>query len=429
MEKFKIHVCAFTIIWSVMVFGQSNLQQIYTESKKAYDLGDYVTFLDKMLQANKIRSNHPTLLYNLAAAYALNGKKEKSVNTLKRVVWMDATLPFQNDGDFQGLTNFLPYMELINEVKDLNKIISKGRKAFEINDKSIHPEGVAYSEKQGKFYIGSVRQRKILELDKDRAVKEFANVESLNAIMGLKVDDQNGLLWACSTPIPEMVGDHEGKVAQVLCFDLKTGKLLESYSAPHENAWLGDLTISVDGAIYVSNSNAENPVVYTVKKGKEELEVLFKAPNLISLQGIDLNTEGTKLFIADYREGIFSYDFEKKKLSAIKYSLHHPLKGIDGLYYHNGSLIAIHNGLKPFRIMNYQLSDAEDEIISFAFIEKALPEMNEPTLGVMVGDELFYVANSPWNAYNDDKKLKLEEVAIPLIRKVDVSSILKRKSE
>nr|WP_299346443.1 L-dopachrome tautomerase-related protein [Allomuricauda sp.] len=421
MKKQKTFLFVFIALWSRAIFGQADLQQIYTESKEAYDAGDYKTFLDKTLQANTIRPNHPTLLYNLAAAYALNKKNDKSVEALRKAVWMNAGLPFQEDKDFEELKDDILHKDLIKEVEDLNSVLRTGDVAFEVNDKLLHPEGVAYSEKTGKFYIGSVHKRKILEFSEEKGVGEFASGDSLNAIMGLQVDDKNNKLWVCSTPIPEMMGNHEGKTAKVLGFDLESGTLLESYSAPHDNAWLGDLTVSREGAVYVSNSNPEQPMVYTVEKDKEQLEVLFKAPQLISLQGLTLNAGETTLFIADYREGIFAYDFEKDKLSEIKYNLQNPLKGIDGLYYHQGNLIAVHNGLRPFRIVKYQLTESEEEISSFEFLEKALPEMNEPTLGVMVGNHLYYIANSPWGAYYEEKELKPSETTNPIIRRVDVS--------
>ncbi|TAI48087.1 hypothetical protein [Flagellimonas allohymeniacidonis] len=426
MKYFKAGIVLLIAFGLTSVFGQSDLQKIHDQGKKAYEAGDYVSFLDKMTQANALRPNHPSILYNLAAAFALNERKQESTNALKKVIWMNANLPFQKDEDFVGLAEYPLFQKLVEQAEHLSKEIRKGETIIELQDKLLHPEGIAYSEKKGKFYVGSVHQRKILAVDKEGEVSEFASGGHLNAIMGLKVDEKNQRLWACSTPIAEMMGESENGTAQVVCFDLGTGEVLASYSAPHDNAWLGDLTISQEGDVYASNSNAEQPIVYKVVEGEEKLQVLFESPKLISLQGIALNSDESVLFVADYREGIFRYHFETARLSAIKNNLQHPLKGIDGLYYHDGSLIAIHNGLRPFRIVKYQLNPPEDEIDSFEFIEKALPEMNEPTLGVMVGDDLYYVTNSPWGAYDEEKKLKESEITNPIIRKVKVPSHLLR---
>lgn len=124
------------------------------------------------------------------------------------------------------------------------------------------------------------------------------------------------------------------------------------------------------------------------------------------------------MFFSDYRHGLFRYDLTEEKLTPIVSKINHPLKGIDGLYFYQGDLIAIHNGLRPMRIVRYSLNKAGDQILDYTFLEKALPEMNEPTLGRIINGELYYVTNSPWGAYDENKVLQLERVDDPMIRKV-----------
>ncbi|WP_425390945.1 hypothetical protein [Ekhidna sp.] len=403
---------------SFLSFTQEGLQEVYKAGTDAYKADDYQTFLTNMKLADELRPNHPTILYNLGVALALTGDEASAVETLRKVAWMNAEMPFDSDEDLESLKDYEPFQALITEVNELKQPISSGSVAFEINNKSLHPEGVAYSSKQKKYYIGGVHNQTIISVDRNGNAKEFTSEERLMAIMGLQVDEKRNLLWACSTPAPEMSEYEEGLVAEVLSFDLKTGKLVGSYAAPHSQAWLGDLLVSNDGVVYVSSSSAEKPAIYVVNEADETLEVLIEPKELVSLQGLAFNSDESALFFSDYRFGLFRYDISEEKLSSITSNIQHPLKGIDGLYYYKGDLIAVHNGLRPFRIVRYSLNASEDEIDGYTILEKALPGMNEPTLGTIVGNEFHYVFNSPWGAYDENMELQIDEVENPIIRKI-----------
>ena len=420
------YVLTVWLLGSVFVlWSQPNLREVYNAGTQAYDSGNYEAFLDKMIEANAIRDNHPTLIYNLAAAYALNDRKREAIASLNRVIWMNANLPFQEDEDFTSIRNLSSYQNLVEEAKTLNTKLETGSVAFTLEDPGLHPEGVAYSKASKKFYVGSVRQRKIVSIDADGKQQDFASGPELYAIMGLKVDDKRGLLWTCSTPIPEMLGYEEGKRAEIRCFDVNSGALVGTYVAPEEDAWLGDLEISRAGKVYVSNSSAQTASIYEVDEMLDTLLVTYQAKALVSLQGIALDDPENALFIADYRDGLFKLDLRSKELIAIENSTKHPLKGIDGLYYNQRALIGIHNGLSPFRIVKYELNADQNRIASFTILEKSLPEMDEPTLGVFVDNHLFYISNSPWGKYDKDKVLNLDEVQLPIIRKVQLKGFEK----
>ena len=412
-----ILICFVFSILCIESAAQS-LQEVYAEGTKAYENKDYGLFLQKMQEADSLRPNHPTILYNMSAGLALNDQKDEAVATLRRVLWMNAEMPFLTDEDFSSLKEFPPFDEMNQEIAALKQEVSIGSKAFELEDKLLHPEGIAYHKKTGQFFIGSVHQNKIVSINKKGEVSDFLATDDLMAIMGLQVDKKRGLLWACSTPAPEMKDFKEGLLAEVLCIDIKKKKIVNRYKAPMEGDWLGDLIVSKSGTVYVSNSSADNPTIYKVAEGKEELELVLDATELISLQGLALNANETDLFFSDYRYGLFKYDLITKELLKLETNIQHPLKGIDGLYYYDGELIAIHNGLKPFRIVRYDLDETETIIVGYDFLEKALPEMNEPTLGFIKNNEFHYISNSPWWAYDREKNFNEDRVGKPLVRKI-----------
>jgi hypothetical protein len=79
--------------------------------------------------------------------------------------------------------------------------------------------------------------------------------------------------------------------------------------------------------------------------------------------------------------------------------------GIDGLYYHQGHLIGIQNGVVPHRVARFTLSPAGDRILEARVLERAHPRYDEPTLGVPVNGDLFYIANSQWARFGPDGRI------------------------
>ncbi len=80
--------------------------------------------------------------------------------------------------------------------------------------------------------------------------------------------------------------------------------------------------------------------------------------------------------------------------------------GIDGLYFHQGSLIGIQNGVTPHRVARFTLSPAGDRLLRAEVLERAHPRYAEPTLGVLVDGDLYYVANAQWERFGEDGRIE-----------------------
>ena len=183
---------------------------------------------------------------------------------------------------------------------------------------------------------------------------------------------------------------------------------------------MGDLIIAPDGQILATSSSPSEPAIYVVNETSGTLDPWLVLPQMISLQGVTANPATNVLYVADYREGILKIDLATKTFLTIANQTDHPLKGIDGLYFAENGLIAIHNGLQPNRIVRYELNPSGDAITAFRYLDKALPAFGEPTLGTVVGNDLIYIANSPWGAYDREKALLPEKVSPPILMKTSV---------
>ena len=73
---------------------------------------------------------------------------------------------------------------------------------------------------------------------------------------------------------------------------------------------------------------------------------------------------------------------------------------------HGGAIIAVQNGVSPARVMRFTLNAAADSIVEATVIDRNSVLADEPTLGVVVGDDFYYIANSHWEKYTETGELR-----------------------
>jgi sugar lactone lactonase YvrE len=216
-----------------------------------------------------------------------------------------------------------------------------------------------------------------------------------------------------------MVGfkkEDEG-LSSVLRFDLASGEVLKRYDLPNrpQAHWLGDLVVDSKGNVFVTDSQAPG-AVYAIFQKDDALVPWIEPGPFRSPQGIDLATDEKHVFVADYSMGILRFDVASKQSVRVTGPADLVLAGIDGLYVDRDGLIAIQNGIRPHRVVRYRLNASQDRIERAEILEMNSPLFDEPTLGVLVGDELYYVANSQWSRFDKDGTIfpmdKLQEPVI-----------------
>jgi hypothetical protein len=413
----------FALLFTTLAFAQSDQKDgRYYESlaRKAYQEKNYSSFLENMKLASELRPNHPRLMYNLAVAFALNDKPTDAVGWLRRTAEMGLIFPAATDHDFDSLRSLSEFDAVLKQFeKNKTPKISSVR-SFTVQEKGLIPESVAYDDDTGLFYLSSVYKRKILTVTKTGESKVFASeADGLWSVLGMKVDSRRRLLWVCSTAHPQManfLAEDKGKTA-LFKYDLKTGKLLAKYQPadttnPH---WLGDLVINSAGDVFATDSITA--AVYVARHDSNQLETFIEGQPFVSPQGLDFTPDQRQLFVADYSKGVFLVDLKTKKVNNIASDF--TSLGIDGLYYYKGSLIGIQNGVNPQRVIKLSLSKDLRHFDRFETIEANNPAFDEPTLGVLVKSDFYFVANSQWGAVDESGKLApAEKLKDPTVLKV-----------
>ncbi|HUF17535.1 MAG TPA: tetratricopeptide repeat protein [Thermoanaerobaculia bacterium] len=400
-------------------------------AREAYGRQDYAGAAQHFREALRIAPAHPSLLYNLAAMETLLGKHDDAIGILEQLAGLDLYLGVASEDAFTPLREDPRFQEIVGR-------LAKNREATHVTSsvlirftgRGLIPEGLAFDETTGRFFVSSVRERKILRVTPEGRTSEFAGSNSgLLSAMGMRADSDRRVLWVATSAAPQMerFEPSDRGAAMILKFDFDSGQLLKKYAPdlPHAESpeggvagpsehWFGDLTLAPDGTVYVTDST--QPEIYRITPSEDRLELLIRDGRFQSLQGIDLSRDGQKLFVADYSTGLYRIDLGTGLVTHLASPPSPSLIGIDGLYRCGDDLLAVQNGITPNRLLRITLVPRADQVLRVHVIDRNHPQYNEPTLGVVTGDRFAYIANSQWGAVDKDNQLidadKLEDPVI-----------------
>jgi hypothetical protein len=399
MLKLKLFVLLL-----IGISGFAQTKSLYNQSVEAYKVKDYVLFLKLAKQLDSIRPMHPGYTYNLASAYALNGKKEEAISILKKIVLVNNTIGFENDTDFESIKNEKGFKDLLELKTSQSKTIESSVEKITLSEKDLHPEGLLYLKKQKLWLASSIRNKKIVSFDENGKCSDWFT-DCSYSVFALKTDLDEKYLWVACSAIPEMkdfLKEMDGK-SEILKIEIASKKMVKRYAIDGNHVF-GDLIVTKNNDLYISDS--AEPILYKIEK---ENLVVWKdlRKEAFNLQGIALNTNESKLFVADYLKGIISIDIKSKKGNWLEFAEETSKKGIDGLVFYKKSLIAIQNGVVPIRIVRYNLNETETKITDFKVLDNNRREFNEPASAALVKNKMYFFANSPWKFY--DKNFQLDE--------------------
>jgi hypothetical protein len=214
----------------------------------------------------------------------------------------------------------------------------------------------------------------------------------------------------------------DGKGA-LLRYDLESGRLLKRYS--FDNNWtqhlFGDLAIDKKGNVYISDTKGN--AVYRLSYNNDQIDEIIKPGKFVSLQGLDLDDNDKNLYLADYSLGLYKYNFETGNLIYIQPPDNFTSLGIDGLYFYKNSFIGIQNGISPQRVVRIYLNDKKNRIVKWETLEENNPLFDDITLGLINGDDFYFIANGQWDSFNKDGTIfpsnKLKEPTVLHLRPGD----------
>ncbi len=267
--------------------------------------------------------------------------------------------------------------------------VTHATREFSLTEADLIPESIAYDAATARWFISSVRQARIMLRDGST----FARAPW--PVFALAIDAQRRLLWASAGMVPQCAPckDRRPERTALFAFNLDTGAQLQRIESPVAGV-LGDMLIAPGGDLYVSEGL--HGAVLHLAQGAGAFERLDHPGGFSSPQTPALSADGKTLFVPDYARGIAALSLVDRQLQWLRPAAGIELRGIDGLYLYGNTFIAIQNGTRPERIISISA-----DLQRFSVLEANWPGLGEPTHGALVNGRFYFLANTGWDAFND----------------------------
>ena len=382
----------------------------------AYQQADYPAMLVAAKKTLLARPAFPGAMFNLALTHTLNGDHEASLQTLGDIRAMGVDFGAVNLDEFAAVRELDGWGEYQSQVERLYEPSGTFEIAANYNEAKFVPEGIAIDD-DGVVYLGSIHTGQLVRLSAEPEI--LSEKDGHWSVFGMRFDS-DGNIWFASAAVPQMadVGEDEGKTG-LFHYDVQAGAITQAAILPQsdEAQVLGDLVIADANTIYTSDSLTG--AVYRYAIDANEFEALIDPGELGSPQGLVLDESGEYLYVADYIGGLYRVLLADGSLRKMDIAADVTDYGIDGLYRRGSELIVIQNGVRPHRVAALQLSDDGLAITGSRVLASNLEAFDEPTLGLVRGDNFYFVANSHWNRFDRENKLP-DDLAGPIILKLSL---------
>jgi sugar lactone lactonase YvrE len=376
--------------------GDSTWQDHNRATAVAFRARDWPAFRYHLLRLDTLLRGLPRVQLRLASVEARLGRPEAALQRLERYAAMGLTADLDADSalaPLRGLPGWAPIAERIARNADP---VRRADTVVVLPSRDMMAEDIAYDARSRRFFVSSMRERRILAVDRRGRVTDFvpSSQGGIWAAVDLGVDARRRLLWVTTDALTFQVGYDSADAgrAAIIAYDLDTGRQVRRIDAPRDTArFLGDLAVAPTGEVYVSDNNTR--AVYVVRPGADSLEVLVPPGVLAMPQGPVLSPDGRRLFVADYLRGIAAVDLATRRVDWLPQPPDVASNGIDGLYVAGRSLIGVQNGTAPERIVRFPVDEGFTRILGWEVLEQN-PQLDEPNHGVVVGDAFYFIANS-----------------------------------
>ncbi|HEX8692676.1 MAG TPA: hypothetical protein VF746_09670 [Longimicrobium sp.] len=390
--------------------AQEDAIEVLGRMREAYGAGAHPELLRHLQTLDRLTSNHPLLIYELARAYALTGDTVRALATLERLAPMGLGVPVMRDTAFTALRGSAAFRGLADRLAANAAPLVRSDTALALGDPDLLPESIAYDPVERAWYLGSLAHHEVVRVAPDGSVRDFAAMEEKGRVIGIKVDAPRRRLWVLETTwdtaAPRTYGGTGGWTS-LRGYDLRTGREVARHAPPDRGAHLfNDLAVSSRGDLYVTDVHGN--AVWRLRAGADALEPLARGPRFHWGNGIALSPDESRLYAA-HLEGISVVDPRTGRMEPLRHPPAVAMADVDGLYACPGSLVAVQRMAHFQQVTRFVLSPAGDSIVAAEVLERSHPAYVDPTTGVVVGDSLFYIANAQFRRLQDDLTLRPAE--------------------
>jgi SMP-30/Gluconolactonase/LRE-like region len=358
---------------------------------------DWPSFRAEIARIEKLLPSAPdkaTVTYQMARTWASAKQGPETMEWLHKVVALRVGLDPSRDSIFADLRDTREFGEILTGVREATPPVFTSRAAFVVNEGDLVPESVGYDSNRRNFYFGSMRKGKVVKCSRSGNCMQFAS--GLGVVLGLKVRTDG--LWLLNN------SDEDSALVH---YDLASARAIHSYHVPGKGHNLNDLVFAESGEIYLTDTPA-GAIWYLANNASD----LVRLPGRFeSANGITLSPDARWLYVSTFPDGITVIDLKTRAAKPLVHPRELCLATIDGLYFHDGSLIAIQNGFMAPRVVRFVLTRDLQAIDRFQVLERRNPLFEGITTGVVVRGDFFYMGN-----IQDDKTTGFNPITILKLR-------------
>ena len=397
-----------------------SFREHYAALKAAARGGDVARQLREADATFALAPDVPMVIYLRAAAQATNAQHEAALVSLASLAdtglainigASPAFVALQSDPRFEALLRRFAANGAGRGVVDL-AFTAAGLPT------DFVPESIVRDEANRRWLLGSVRHARIDAVDDRGGAYDLVAERSGGLFSALGMRLVGDTLWVASVGLAETAGIVKDDIGRSGLFeiDARSGAVRRSWLLPADDQphALGDVLL-VGSDVYTSDSIGGG--VYRLDAERLALEPVVAPGLLLSPQG--MAEHRGDLVVADYPSGLWRIDVATGAMRKLRASSSVALTGIDGLYAHDGDLIAIQNGTTPKRILRIQLDGSGDAIARVEVLAQNLFGWGEPSLATIHDGALYYIANSQWDRFDANGQLPpIDQLEAPRIMRL-----------
>lgn len=346
----------------------------------------------------KQRPADATLYFFLSRFKADLGDKPGSVAALEKVAELgEGFLPTREFG-FAAIWEHPPFQDVRSKLEARLPRLDFAPNAFQLDDRRLIPEGIAHDPHSRRFYIGSIAQKRVVQVEADGAVVEFAGpAAKLDEVLGLAMDVPRRVLYVVSSSALTTKGEKDRRNA-VVAFDVDTRRLLQRYDVPGAMQ-LNDVAIAPGGRVFASDS-ASGAIYEIAVKGPGPSRELVPPGRMRGPNGLAVSPDGKRIHVA-HATGLAVVDAATGEVKRVANETRENVAAIDGLYEWQGSLIGVQNVTNPGRVIVIALSRDGASITGVkTLLSHHHSALDEPTTGAIARDGFYLLAATAVTRYN-----------------------------
>lgn len=368
--------------------------EIMAEARDAFVAEDFTTAGELLDEAQTGRPYSLYLTRNRILTRLLTDRKAEAFAIAQEIADRGLVLETPPNEAFDAMRADPEFASIAAQMAENAKPKGEPQMVTEFQESGLLPEAISKDRK--RMLIGSVRTGEIRNAS--------ANLSTFAKLDGgvFDIEQRKRAVYAAVNNQLAFEPKAEEQFAAVVKLDPKTGAVVERWPLGPAPALIGDIEVGKKGRIFASDSLT--PRIFDMTPGAASRNI--EDQRFANPQGIALDEKAGRLYVADYLTGLFVIDTKSLEVTQISNPTDAHLGGIDGLYLHKGDLIGVQNGTSPQRLVRIKLDKNGSTATSLEVLQQALPEWNEPTHGVVDGDNFVYVATSNWPAYDDEGNLR-----------------------